>query len=180
MRHISVLTLLIGVLALGACATPSKPYTPPVDKPLQDPLPGQAVIYLLRAPYDRERLELSIDGKKVALLSESTYTAVSLSPGRHVMLTKFPSLFAEGTDAAPPIELYLKADQRRFFNVSGITSKLTALAGVLPIPSGGGVPLLIQRAGTVDGTRSWKEVTELDAQGLMSISKLVLPERNAF
>ena len=172
-------SFLIACALLVGCATSFKPYVPPVDKPLQDPLPDQALIYLLRAPYDDQQLDVSLSGKKIAVLPGSSYTAVSALPGNYVLQTNSSGLFAFGTEAAQPLELVLKANERRFFNVSGITERTVGIGGAILIRGVAGFPLLFPQTGTAASTRTWKEVTELDAQGLMSISRLVVPERNA-
>jgi hypothetical protein len=174
----TALSLLLIVL-LGGCAGSPKPYVAPVDQPLQEPVPGKALIYLLRAPYDDQQLEITLSGRKVAVLPGSSYTAVSMPPGIHVLRTQSSGLFSSGVEAAQPFELDLKANERRFFNVSGVTARTAGLAGVIPLSRGAGAPLLLPQTGTVANTRTWKEVTELDAQGLMSISRLVLPEKDA-
>lgn len=172
------LPLLLCALVIG-CATVPRPYMAPVDKLLQDPLPGQALIYLLRAPYDDQQLCVTLSGTKVAVLPGASYTAVSAQPGTHVLRTQSSGLLSCGSEAAHPFELSLKVDERIFLNVSGVTAKTVGITGIIPLPGGAGIPLLLPQTSTAAGTRTWKKVTELDAQGLMSISHLVMPERNA-
>jgi hypothetical protein len=180
MRHTLFIVLLTCFVVIGCSTPPSKPYVPPADKPLQDPLPGQALIYLLRAPYDPSQLEVSLSDKVIAILPQSTYTAVSLPPGDYVLQTKSSAMFASGVPAAEPFKFVVKPNERRFFNISGATAMSPGVVAVLPVRGGGVVPLVLRHLGTEPAGRSWKEVTELDAQGLMSIARLVLPERNAF
>jgi hypothetical protein len=165
--------LVAGVaLALSGCARDLKPYVRPVDVVLQDPLPGQALVYLLRSPYDASEVSVFLGERRMAVLPASSYSVITLAPGRHRLLTRHAGLFG-GDIAASSLEIDAKPDQRRFFSLSGRQGKALAIAGVLP----GGVPLLLNEHSTENGTRSWKECTELDAQGLMSIARLVLPER---
>ena len=168
-------SFLLLLLLIAACAAPMKPleFAPPIG--LQDPFPGQAVAYLIRAPRDAETLQVFVDAKLVATLPPSTYTAVGLSPGAHKL-----SAHAASADGQPekslPLELTVAASERRFFYVSRPTSTSSSIVlvpgiGVSPVPG---------RRVTNAGPRAWHEATELDAQGLMSISKVVLPERDAY
>lgn len=182
-KHNPVRLLLIAcfvfiAVVLSGCAAPT-PYEPPVDKLLQDPLPGQAIVYLLRAPYDDETMEIVVSGRKVAVLPGSTYTALSLPPGRHLLQARSRGVFGAEVDAAQAVELELLPDQRRFLYVSGTTENSFGYAGLIPLGRGAVVPLFLPRNVTDARTRTWKEMTELDAQGLMSISRLVLPARSA-
>lgn len=163
--------------ALMGCATPPKPYEAPQDTPLQDPLPGRAVVYLLRAPYDDLRLEVILSGIRVAVLPPEAYTAIDAAPGIHEIRTRFASRSGAGEEIAPPFQLQLQANERRFLNVSGVTAKTVGVSGFLSLPKGVPVPMPVPMTGTASGTHSWKEVTELDAQGLMSISRFVWPAR---
>lgn len=172
----SSIFLLSVTMFITGCAIDSRPYSPPIDKALQDPMPGQAIVYLLRAPYDDAGLEVSISGKTVAVLPPGTYTAVSLPPGRHTLRTRATGLFGGDSNAAQSLEIELQPDTRRFLNVSGTMVETVNFAGVIPLARGGVLPLLMQGNGTARGSRTWKEVRELDAQGLMSIGRLVLPE----
>ena len=168
MRFIFV---ILGVFALASCSFTSKPYsyTPPIDKVLQDPLPGQAIAYFLRAPHDEIDLEVFAADKKVAVLREGTYSAISLAPGTHVITVRETSIFGTGPEVAPAFQIIAKSGERRFFNISGAIRRTLSIYGGIPIAG----------TGIVANSRGWKEVSELDAQGLMSISRLVLPERGA-
>jgi len=161
--------LILGMMALAGCSMSSKPYSPPIDQTLQQPPPGQAIVYLLRAPYDEIDIEVYVANKKVAKLREGTYTAISLAPGAHEIATKTISTFGIESEAAPPFQIVLKAGERRFFNISGSMARTLGIYGGVPIAG----------AQVKAKSRNWKEVTELDAQGLMSIARLVLPEHGA-
>jgi hypothetical protein len=166
------------LLATG-CALEPKPYSPAKVTPLQDPLPGKAIVYLLRAPYDSAEVAVFVGGATVATISPAMYTAISLPPGRHVFTTRTASILGIGGEVAPSFHVDLEENQRRFLNLSGANTKAPALVGALPLPGGGGVPLVLPVQSTAPGSRTWKEVSELDAQGLMSISAPSLPERDA-
>lgn len=170
------LVLFIAWICAG-CAAP-KPYAPPIDAPLQDAPPGKAVLYFLRAPYDSAQVVVSTASERFAVLPSSTYTVVVMEPGTHVISAHEPAVIGEPKKISPDLQLELKANERRFFNLSGTTGRTPALSGLLPL-AGGVIPLLLPSQETAPGSRSWKEVTELDAQGLIFISKLVFPEQGA-
>lgn len=130
-------------------------------------MPGQAIAYLLRAPHDENDIEIFAANKKIAVLRESTYTVISLAPGTHVITTRGIAMFSSGAEVAPSFQLTAKSGERRFFNISGTITRTIGIYGGIPIAG----------TGIVARSRSWKEVSELDAQGLMSISRLVLPEQ---
>ena len=170
--------VLATVILIQGCAAGSKPYVAPLDVNLQDPLPGTAVIYVIRAPYDTSELSIYEGNRKLATLPSSTYTAITLQPGKHVLITHSPSIFFSELELAPKYELALQAEERKFLYISGENSTSPTLTALLPI-SGTIMPLILPTKDTSAGTRSWKEINELDAQGLMSIAKPVLPEKGA-
>ena len=174
MRQIPFLAVtLVFASWLSGCA--DKPYVAPVHIGLQDPMPGQSIVYLLRAPHDAAAVLITIDNKRVAILQPETYTAIGLSPGQHALRT-----MGAGSEIAPVFEFNIKPDERQFFNISGATNSSMRLSGLVPMAGGGVLPLFEAESRTVQGTRAWKEVKELDAQGLMSISEPVLPDRDAY
>lgn len=154
-------------------------HEPPVDVRLQDPPQDKAIVYLLRAPYDGVEIAVHVGPERVAVLPPSTYTAIVLDPGTHVLTTRTSSLFWEGAFLAPPFNLQVKANERRFLNISGVTKKEAQFTGLIPMPGGMMMPMVTATQVTAAGSRTWKDVTELDAQGLMSIAKLVMPEKGA-
>lgn len=168
--------LLACVAPLVVTACVRAPYSPPADIPLQDPLPGQAIAYFVRIPYDVVSVTVKIDGKRVATMSPSTYTAVSLSPGHHTISTELSREGEGAREIAPPEVIDAKPDERTFWYLTGLTdqtrgeTKLFALGKTLFIV---GPP---SQRKIIGGWR-WKETSEMDAQGLMSIAKLTLPDR---
>lgn len=167
------------VIAVAGCASPMKPLEFPPSVALQDPLPGQALVYLIRAPHDQLGIAVYANGRLVAVLPHGTYTAVSLPLGtyRLTSLTHSSSQLFGSWEAAVPLELAVAPDQRRFFYISqpsGTASSINFLSlgkgGVLPIASHSSSPI---------GPRIWKETTEHEAQGLLVISKVALPEKSA-
>jgi hypothetical protein len=159
-RHL----LLACSAALASCATEFKPYVPPVDLPLQDAPPGQALVYLLRAPHDSKVVRVVEADRHLASLDSGTYTVISLPPGRHLLRT-LAGLPVFG-EMAPPLVVELAPGSRRFFALSGVSTRFVL---GLPLPE----------LETAPGSRRWTEVTELDTQGLMSIGRLVKPEAGA-
>lgn len=168
----------MAVFVVVGCAT-TQPYVAPVDVRLQDPPPGKAVVYLVRAPYDSSHVAVFSGAAKLATLPPDSYTAIALLPGEHVLITKTAATVSADAQVAPPYELRVRADERRFLNLSGLTSRRPVFVGVLPIAGGGVIPLIEQQQATKSGSLTWKEVTEIDAQGLMSIAKPALPEKGA-
>lgn len=166
--------LVAATALLAACETP--PAGPlPSSIVLQDPLPGQGVVYLIRAPHDGGTLNVtSAQGRLLARLPPETYTVLSLPPGSH-RLASSTSSFGRDQLAAPPLAFELAADQRLFFAVAGRTVESMNL---LLVPMQGGVLPLAQPSSATDpGTRLWKPYNELDARGLLTITRLQLPER---
>ena len=157
---------------LGACASPEfKPLVFPPDVVLQDPPPGTAVVYLLRAPHDRETVTVYFGQQAMATLPPSTYAVVVVAPGAHEIRSSKPDPAGEPA----PAVLTLGAGERRFLYTSVPTRAGTTVAF---IPGGpiGVIPLLVP--GTVRaGARTWNECSALDAQGLMSTARPVVPAR---
>lgn len=164
-------------LSLAACAAREfKPleFAPPV--PLQDAPPGQAIVYLLRAPHDREAIAVFLNERRAAVLPLETYTAVSLWPGRYTILAapSGASAAPEGTEA--PL-LTVAAGERRFL-YTAIPTRGSVSMFLAPAGAAGAVPLFVPSRQPT-GARYWRECSEQDAQGLLSIAKAVLPDRNA-
>lgn len=162
---------LMGVCAwLVACAENKPPgyYAPPPLQPLQDPLPGHAVLYLFRAPHDRSTLLIRIRSKTDFLLEPSTYTVLSLRPGDYTITS------GDASKAAfAPAPLRLQEGERAFMYVSGSNEDSLSLENIAALldrdrdrPFSGIVPAV------APGSRSWKVCSEVDAQGFMSVSKL--------
>jgi hypothetical protein len=172
---------LVGSAAFGlaaclvACAAPDfKPlqFAPPV--PLQDAPSGEAIVYLLRAPHDSEVLSVFLNGSRVAVLPPESYTAVSLRPGKYALLSAHAKA-ATAPSAEEPAVLTVAAGERRFLYTAVPTRSSIAL-GLAPLRAG--VVALVSPLRQSTGARYWRECTEQDAQGLLSIAKPVVPERD--
>jgi hypothetical protein len=140
----------------------------PVQSPavgLQDPPPGKSILYLLRTPDDRMDIAVFVNGRKFVELPEGAYTAIALPPGRHLVTTRAFSWMGDGLEIAPQAEIDIREDERRFFSIAG------AAASPAQAP--------LDATGLGTRTHRWKEVGQTDAQGLMSLTKVVLPEEEA-
>lgn len=138
-------------------------FSPPVR--LQDPLPGMAIVYLLRVPHDPVPLDILIDGKRIATLPPSTFTVATLAPGEHGLRAVKP-----GDESQPPASLLAVAAGERRFVYSSVPTRTQTTLNLI-----GALPLL-GRSQQMAGDRRWTDCSELDAQGLMSTARLVLPE----
>jgi hypothetical protein len=162
--------VLAGTMILVGCAsglsTPLPPsrFPSPEQVQLQEPLSGQAVVYLIRAPHDSASLRLSLNGKVVALLPPDTHTALPLLPGSHILSTASDTFLKSESVAAPPLAVNVSAGDRRFFYIAGTHS--APMQGLF-------------RAGmdTDRGSRSWREATEAEARALIATTSLALPQR---
>ena len=167
--------LLTTLLGLGGCAVGQTPYAPPAESPLQAPLPGRALIYLIRIPYDDLPVNVRIAEQLVAVLPATSYTAFDLSPQSHNLTTFVMDSNKIESEVAPPFLLNLSAGERTLLYLSGSTDQSRgaisiALIGGFPITTG---PMSRRR---ITGGRVWKQANDLDAQGLLSIATLKLPE----
>lgn len=167
------------VIVVGGCAGPMKPLEFPQTVTLQDPLHGQALVYLIRAPHDQLGIAVHANGRLVAVLPHGTYTAVSLPLGtyRLTSVTHSSSQLFGSWEAAVPLELAVAPDQRRFFYISQPSGTASSI-NLLSLGKGGVLPL-VSHSSSPTGPRIWKEATEHEAQGLLVISKVVLPEKSA-
>jgi hypothetical protein len=154
---------------------------------LQDLLPDQALLYLIRAPYDLLSVSISASGKVIAVLLPESHTVVALAPGRQFIHTYVAPISVIPEEAAPTVELNLQRNERYFLVLSDRSDRpgrteqltgemlsgaaLTALTGIWFI---GGLPLPTSIA---PGSRQWKPYTEPDARPMLAITKLELPER---
>jgi hypothetical protein len=171
--HRRILLLSLPML-LSACAENKPPsyYKPPPPLALQDPLPGQALLYLLRAPHDQDAFSIQIQDKKPFVLGPESYTVLSFSPGQYTMTGEVSSMFGGPKPAFAPAQFRLIEGQRAFLYVSGVNGSSFFLNNIVALGRGG---VLVDggiRPSTVASSRSWKECSELDAQGFMSASTL--------
>lgn len=165
--------LTVTVLGLAGCATP-KEYVQPTPTALQDPLPGQALVYLLRSPYDDEALTLQLNDSKVAELPPERYTAVQIVPGTYTLSTFSAGRWSAGKQTVPPFTFTVQADQRYFINLPAPERKMRQNLIILP-----GTAVPTQEMVETGAARKWELTTERDAQWFMFYAKPVLPEKGA-
>jgi hypothetical protein len=169
-RHL----LAVPALLAAGCASNEPPsyFKAAPFVALQDPLPGQAVVYLLRAPHDRDVFSMEVSGKRLFTLPPGTFTVLSVSPGPFRITGTTTSFLGGVSSAFMPAEFSIQNGQRAFLYVSGDTQRSFDITGVMPLGKAG--VMLQSRSGlsTEAGTRTWKECSEVDAQGFISISKL--------
>ena len=161
---------IAAVLNLGACASEFKPLEFPPPVPLLDPQPGRAVLYLLRVPDDSATVTVYLDRVALAVMPRDTHAVVQLTPGRHELVAVAGSNTqrAVGEDDLP-MAIDLAAGERRFVYTTQPTHS-TSSVGLVLGGKQGSVALPVARKSPA-GARAWRECNELDAQGLLSISK---------
>lgn len=155
----------LAVLLSGCSTRRFEPLTPPADVPLQDPLPGQAIAYLMRAPHDPGEVTVYLGDRQVAVLPAETYTAVSVAPGSYVLKGV---VTGQEQASAGGLAVSFQAGERRFFYTAVPSDSHVAFTPLL------GAATFLPMSSPV-GPRAWQECREVDAQGLMSIGRLVLP-----
>ena len=160
-------------LLFSACAENKPPsyYQPGPPAAMQEPAPGQALLFLFRAPHDAEIFQMDIDGKLPFELTPDSYTVLSFMPGEYGMKGWVVGRAGARSPAFEPARFKLQAGQRLYLYVSGTNDSSIFLNGLTPISRrfvlvDGGI-----RPSTVAGTRSWKECSEIDAQGFIAISR---------
>jgi hypothetical protein len=176
MPSIRLAAALLSVpLFLSACGNWAvRDYPHPDSVVLQQATENQALIYFLRAPHDSGSFSLQVNDKRVAELPPESYVALRLSPGSYRFVTKSAGLNFGNSDMAEALEITLNPNERVFYYVSGEDDKGVSLNGVLAIKGAGLVPLLGSES--VKRNRVWKECTELDARGVITISRQVQQE----
>lgn len=175
-----IVWLIFSVLITG-CARPrnfAKQPIAPKDIVWVDPSDEEAVIYLLRAPHDNSVFVPSVDDAPTLALPPETYIALRFPPGSHYLA----GAKANAPDAKlMPLQIELKAGDRRFFYVSTSLANPDHLSGPVSGAVGasfGLVGAVVATAITASmnkqpvgyGVHRWVECEDLDARGLASIS----------
>lgn len=158
------------LIATSGCAVD---YPNPDTVVLQQARSGMSLIYFLRGPHDSGSLLIEANGKRLAKLHPETYIALSLPPGNYRFLTKSGDLLSSD-EGAEPLEVSLKENGRKFFYVSGTEKTRPALTGVTSVQGAG--PILLFGRQSIVSNKVWKECNELDARGLITISRRVEQE----
>ena len=170
-RRSAVFLTFFALAGCGSTAFKPTVFAPAVN--LQDPLPGMAIVYLLRIPRDTATVTVHFDARKMAVIRPESYTAVSVKPGTY----EVKALASDGPSEPASSVLTVSAGERRFLYTS-MPNQLSANLSSTFIPRVGYITIATPR-GAVARVRTWKECSELDAQGLMSSAKVVLPEPGA-
>jgi hypothetical protein len=169
----SVLALLAAGLFAAGCA--HRVYQEPENLVLQDPLPGQALVYFIRTPHDFSAISIASGGKLLAKLPKETFTALSVAPGEHIIETYF-----SGTSevATGPIALRVAPDTRYFLALTDRRERPGQVAHVIDAIVKGPLAWAVPAGTQVSaGSREWKAYEESDARPLITIAELALPER---
>jgi len=165
-------TLSIPFLLLLACAT--KEYTPPPRAALQDPLPGLALLYVMRSPYDDAPLNLMLNEKPATKLPPSTYTVLSLSPGRYVLGTSGVVDKATGQPSIPAFAFEVQAGQRLFLHLPAPERRYVPGFSLVPFAKGLVLPVQQTRAELTGAQQVWTVTEEQDVHWFLHYSKLYL------
>ncbi len=170
--------MFLGLSVLLGCATEHPPeyYKPPPPVALQDPPPGMSVVYLIRTPHDSQTVVVNVAGMAPFSLPPETHTVLLLKPGIYAVQGTQSGLFAAGKRSFAPTQIQTLADQRLFLYLSGNAGRGVQLSGFIPLAGGGVLPLLTNAMDTDAETRSWKNCSEQDAQGFLSIARYVRPD----
>jgi len=161
--------ILLSVLAFmtSGCSTT---YPDPDSLVLQEPLPGHALVYLIRGPHDEFKMRVRIRGAFESVLPPETYTAVSLGPGRHRVETEF-SQSSDGRPAAEVFELQLEAGDRHFLVLLGRPE--SGPISAMPIPLPGNTFLAVPAPSSAGlELRRWRPFDEAAARPMISIARL--------
>jgi hypothetical protein len=160
--------------ALAGCRSAAfKPsdFAPAVN--LQDPLPEMAIVYLLRIPHDSATVTVYFDARKMAVMKPESYTAVYVKPGTY----EIKALVSDSQSESVSAVLTVSAGERRFIYTS-MPNQLSPHLSSVYVGRVGYISIVTHRGATAR-VRTWKECSELDAQGLISSAKVVLPEPGA-
>lgn len=166
--------LVLSSLALGAtgCAKGRGPLVLPDPRPLITPQSGRAVLYLLRIPLEGFDLIVHVDGVRMALLPKASFTAIALPPGAHEVL----AIVQGGTLPSVPATVTLAEGERRFL-YSAAPTRGSVSSSFVPLKST--AILVFIPTQTTMGARRWTEMSEFDAQGMMSVLEPIGAEENA-
>src|SRR3569623_13398 len=145
MRCLSTILFTALLLPLAACA--NGPAQSNREIVLQDALPGQAIIYLIRTPHDAQPVEVRVSNSESIVLPANSYTVVSLRPGPQLLGVGAAGQMGQAT------EFVFHAGERRFFYLSGVNSTpINPSAAMLAWP----LVTVMYQPYTVEGSRSWK------------------------
>jgi hypothetical protein len=152
-------------------------YVPPTKANLLDPLPGKALVYLLRSPDDPLFLTVFVNGVKVADLPPEKYTAISLNAGSHVISTLSKS--TKPQDQLPPLTLTTVPGERYFLALPAPEIRTeSGIVGFAPIGKFP-LPLMGTQISETGAQRAWIQVKEDESHWFIFYSKPIAPEADA-
>jgi hypothetical protein len=134
---------------------------------LISPSNNNSIIYFLRIPRDFGDLILYLNDQRIAKITHESFTAVSLPPGDYTIIA-----IDKNKKQSNPFKIVLLPAQRRFFYTS-IPSNDTITDSY--IAYGNSLSVIRSTKGYIEN-RQWKEMSESDAKGLMSILKPIEAE----
>ena len=166
------LTGLLLIASVCAWANPPAATATPQPKEiqLQDPMPGQALLYLVRISGDMETVTVLVDGVKVATMPPNSYTAIGVAPGARRLTAATPA----GQERIT--EISAQADERRFFYLLATFSRPAGDFGQFFGLLGALVQETLNRPTATNGNRVWTESLEPEAKGMMEGMALALPD----
>ena len=157
--------IIAACLGITSCMSIAD-YAPPTKANLLDPLPGKALVYLLRSPDDPLFVTISVDGVKSAELPPEKYTAISLVPGSHLITTLSKS--TKPQDQLPSLTLTTIAGKRYFLALPAPEIKTeSGIVGFIPAGKFP-IPLMGTRISETGAPRAWIEVQEDESHWLFS------------
>jgi hypothetical protein len=158
--------------AVASCAA-RKEFADPRSIVVQDPMPGQALLYLIRAPHDSSTFSLRVGGVLAAVLPPEAYAALSLPPGQHIIQTYAGAVPRGGESTVPELKVAVEPNSRYFLVLSGRSERPGAAVQALAAVAGGPFTWFIPMStGVVAGSHTWKPYTEEEARPMLSIATL--------
>lgn len=136
---------------------------------LIEPSSSNSIVYFLRIPKDYRQLIIYLNDQRIAKMDNETYTAVSLPPGNYKLVA-----IDKNKNQSKTFKMVLLPSQRRFFYTS-IPSNNTITDTYIWHKSS--LYIMSLTKGYIEN-REWKELSESDAKGLISILKPTGAESN--
>ena len=161
--RLAIQSACIGIIVtFTGCS--SKPISDSDFANLQDPMPGKAIIYFLRAPRDSQEITVRINARPIAVLPLNSYTALSLEPGKYQIIGTGTGQNGNEQVLTNDLTVVVGDDERVIVMLSGIQG------------SQGFIPALVNSTSRIArGSREWKQVGDIDARSLIPVLHLVKP-----
>lgn len=165
-------TTLVIAAIFGVLGCASHEYQEPTSITLDNPLPGQALIYFIRSPYDALPVSIFVSGREVAVLPPESHTAVSIEPGQYTVKTYVSPPSSRPEVAASEFSVDLRLDERHFLVLSGSSDRPNTVVQLLGAFAGMG---MVVPTAVIPDSRAWKLYTESDARPMLTITTRVPP-----